>query len=649
VNKTDNSYSYGTLFDNLQQNDEGDSFASICDFLNVDLNTPGWPDRFGEKISQYLNNNFSRKIKTLSLFSGAGGLDIGFSDIGFQIVESVEVEHKFCETLELNSGIGKTFPHSRVRCIDIRNYTPNDIGKIDFIIGGPPCQTFSAAGRRAAGVLGTTDQRGVLFREYVRILKTIKPKGFLFENVYGIIGAQKGKAWNEILKSFSEIGYRLFYRILDSADYGVPQHRERLIIVGLKEGEFFFPRPTHGPDSVNNQPFYSAGYAIDGLNISLEEKTSKISGRYGSLISEIPPGLNYSFFTKEMGHPNPIFSWRSKFSDFMYKADPKMPVRTIKAQGGQYTGPLHWDNRYFTYEEFKRLQTFPDSYQISGSRQIALHQIGNSVPPQFARILALSIASQVFDYKFPFKLPLLSNSVELSFKSRKKCMTNYYRDIAKQSISVSECHCDNTLINKKYYANLLKNFKYVEDAINGKYFVDVNWGDELSINCINRDNTSKSKFTILIKPRKSWTLPTSRIKLSVNAIDWFDVTFLWRTLDRQLMTNHLKADLVQLNGYYQYKSEINCIISDCHLDKSDIVAPIINGEIVGKVVSTAELADIWNTNVHEVTENAVFLRKIGYEIRNCKTNPLMKQNEWLIPYKFPTLVPESVQLKKSIQ
>lgn len=187
--------------------------------------------------------------------------------------------------------------------------------------------------------------------------------GFLFENVYGIIGAQKGEAWKEILKSFSEVGYRLYYRIVDAADYGVPQHRERLIIVGLKEGKFQFPRPTHGPDSIDDEPFYNAETAVMGVALTEEENKSGIGGRYGALLDDIPPGLNYSFYTEEMGHPTPIFAWRSKFSDFLYKADPNQPVRTIKASGGAYTGSFHWENRFFAYSEYKRLQTFPDDYK----------------------------------------------------------------------------------------------------------------------------------------------------------------------------------------------------------------------------------------------------------------------------------------------
>ena len=176
-----------------------ETFSDICAKLGCENDAPAWPDDFGKAITNYLKDNNIPKIRTLSLFSGAGGLDIGFHDVGFDIIESVEIEEKFCQTLKLNSGKGKRFNNSKVNCIDIREYTGKHLGNIDFIIGGPPCQTFSAAGRRANGVLGTTDARGVLFREYVRLLQELSPVGFLFENVYGIIGAQGGEAWKENL------------------------------------------------------------------------------------------------------------------------------------------------------------------------------------------------------------------------------------------------------------------------------------------------------------------------------------------------------------------------------------------------------------------------------------------------------------------
>lgn len=635
-----------TLFD-LEPQINGNNAIDICRMMNCECNTPGWPDVFGRSLSEFLASNNEPKIRTLSLFSGAGGLDIGFHDLGFDIVASVEIEEKFCETLKLNSGEGKKFENSTVNCIDIRKFSSDGLGHIDFIIGGPPCQTFSAAGRRASGVLGTTDARGVLFKEYVRLLQELQPKGFLFENVYGIIGAQNGEAWAEIKQAFSEVGYKLFYRILDAADYGTPQHRERLIIVGLKTGSFRFPRPTHGPDSIGNIPFYNAGEAVSGLKLTDDEKKIGINGRFGHLINDIPPGLNYSFYTEELGHPVPIFAWRSKFSDFMYKADPEMPVRTIKAQGGQYTGPLHWDSRYFAYSEFKRLQTFPDDYDISGSRLIAIKQIGNSVPPQLARMLALAIRIQVFGTQFPFELSLLSDSEELSFRKNKRQLTEYYRKKATAAIeSKRSTQVSKFFESKSFYAKLSDKFKYQDNLTEGDYFVSVEWGDNLliSVNC--KDNLPNVK--VLIKPAVSWTLPIKSITLEVNAKNWFDVTVAWKVLDRELIYKSLKADLVQLNGYYQYDSQLNCEYIKCDLKYDEIMKTILSGFVVSKNLTTSSLAEIWHIKEEDVITIAQLLRKIGFEIRNQKTNPQMKDNEWLIPYKFPTLLPESVQLNKSL-
>lgn len=630
---------------------EYSTIRDICGNLGCEYGTPGWPDKLGEALYKYIEDNNLPKIRTLSLFSGAGGLDIGFHDLGFDIIESVEIEQKFCDTLFLNSGEGKKFPSSKPNCIDIRQYRGENLGKIDFIIGGPPCQTFSAAGRRQGGVLGTTDARGVLFREYVRLLKKLKPKGFLFENVYGIVGAQNGEAWKEIKKSFSEVGYKLYYRILDAADYGVPQHRERLIIVGLKEGCFNFPRPTNGYDSIDEEPFYNAGCAVKGLVLSEEERRIGINGRFGYLMNDIPPGLNYSFYTKELGHPNPIFAWRSKFSDFMYKADPDMPVRTIKAQGGQYTGPLHWDTRYFSLSEYKRLQTFPDDYQISGVKQVAVHQIGNSVPPQLARMMALSIRIQVFGTQFPFNMEFVSENVELSFRKRKRDLTDYYRNKAEEAINrlyvVSQ---DKSIKNSNFFLSLSEKFKYTESSKEGDYKVSVrSIKNRLSIN-IHPTNKKvvSSPSTIHIKPHSAWTLPVEEILLKVHSSDWFAITVAWKVLDRVLIVNKLKADLVQLNGYYQYESQIDCALETKSLDRLNIMQPIINGDIISKEMTTVDLALSLGVSEDEVLGCAKWLRTLGYEIRNNHTNPQIPIGIWLIPYKFPTLLPESVQLNKTL-
>jgi DNA (cytosine-5)-methyltransferase 1 len=171
------------------------AFQTLCDTWDVSLNQP-WPDVFGMKLYEWASASNLPRLRTISLFSGAGGLDIGFHDAGFDIVESVEINVSYVQSLKVNSKPDGYFGSGEVRNIDIREYHPTKNGwrrgEIDFIIGGPPCQTFSAGGRRAGGVTGTSEARGTLFEEYVRLLKELQPRAFLFENVYGITGAEAG-------------------------------------------------------------------------------------------------------------------------------------------------------------------------------------------------------------------------------------------------------------------------------------------------------------------------------------------------------------------------------------------------------------------------------------------------------------------------
>ena len=160
-----------------------------------------WQDVFGQQLKTFAKKHIP-SIRTLSLFSGAGGLDIGFHDAGFDIISTVEIENSFAASLKYNIGQDRYFGvNPKVYCMDIKDFYPDD-DFVDFIIGGPPCQTFSAAGARAMGVAGTKDTRGNLFLEYVRLLKMLSPKGFLFENVYRLIGANKGRDWQRIQDAF---------------------------------------------------------------------------------------------------------------------------------------------------------------------------------------------------------------------------------------------------------------------------------------------------------------------------------------------------------------------------------------------------------------------------------------------------------------
>jgi DNA (cytosine-5)-methyltransferase 1 len=636
-------------------------FQTILQSLNVEYNA-GWSDRFGIAIRRWLALQGHVPIKTLSLFSGGGGLDIAFHELGFEILQMVELEAKYVQTLKQNSKPGKLLENSQPVCIDIREYFPSQELKVDFIIGGPPCQTFSAAGRRAAGATGTSDIRGTLFQEYVRILKILQPKGFLFENVYGITGTKKGEDWEEIQKAFKEAGYKIYYRLLDAADYGVAQHRERLFIVGLKEGCYLFPYPTHGSDSPGQEALYPSSLAIAGLDILEAEKG--IGGRYGHLLEGIPPGLNYSFYTAKMGYPNPVFSWRSKFSDFLYKADPHKPVRTIKAQGGQYTGPFSWENRKFTIAELKRLQTIPDNYELVGNRQACIEQIGNSVPPQLGRILALSILNQVMGVSLPFMMHYLPTTKQLGFRQRKRQLTEIYAQKAKEAIAILNANQNAQLSSDICFTGelvrfLSHNFGWLEKEISScqKIYLKYQLHQSSWIITARKDDvwTEENPFVIEISPVigcKNWVLSTKKVQLCANQLDEHIFTSLWKGFEEKLKEITGMADLVQLSGYYQYSPKINGAMH-FHPQLSinnfwNIVQFVVSGIGVAQQISESKLAALWGIDVKDLLINLKSLRLIGYEIRNHKTNSQIPKGEYLIPYIFPTFTPRSIQLKKSL-
>lgn len=637
---------------NKNQTKQNSWFAEALDAFGVKEKS-GWPDEFGKAIDSWLKKHHRDKVQTLSLFTGAGGLDIGFHDVGFHSQEMVEIDQRFVDTLDENSNKKKRFEGSVPKCIDIREYKPSSNMKVDFIIGGPPCQTFSSAGRRASGVMGTDDPRGMLFAEYVRLLKKLKPKGFLFENVYGITGAQGGKAWEDIKKAFQDAGYKIFYRVLDAADYGVPQHRERLFIVGLKNGEFKFPYPTHGPDSEDGRPHYSAGLAVK--TAKSDEPFKRVNGRYGHLLDDIPAGLNYSFYTKKLGHPNPVFAWRSKFSDFLYKADPAVPVRAIKAQGGQYTGPFSWENRYFTIAELKRLQSFPDDFELVGGRQVAIHQIGNSVPPQIGRILGLAILDQVFGVKLPFKIKYLSDDQQLSFRNRKRLKTDVYARNAKEAIKTIQPV--KKIIPKKATLRVTRylgpNFEWSvkpSQGFRGAEIVKKISDDTLALTVGGR---KRRRFAITIRPADSadWDLPFKQITLVSEGCEKMHLTILWKALEEEVRSQFGFADLVQLSGYYQYSPRIRAVFyHNSAKDESDfwsLLQRILESNGALEIdLKRPTLFEFKNTGSTETALRE--LKSLGYEIRNRNTNPQIRDGVYLIPYIFPTLTRDSVQLRKHL-
>jgi DNA (cytosine-5)-methyltransferase 1 len=473
--------------------------------------------------------------------------------------------------------------------------------------------------------------------------------------VAGILGAEKGEAWKAIINAFQEAGYKVHWKLLDAADYGVPQHRERVFIVGVREEGFKFPRPTHGPDA--NANYYTAKEATESLDLSESIKKSQINGRWSHLIPEIPPGLNYSYYTAEMGHPQPIFAWRSKFSDFMYKADPDTPVRTIKAQGGQYTGPFSWENRHFDVAELKRLQTFPDAYLLDGKRNVQIHQIGNSVPPQIGRILALSVLDQIFNITPPSPILYLEEEEELNFKKRKRELTKHYAFKAKHAISQLNFEKNENIHipkpQKLYFgADLTMSEVASIDALegkvkfgfsNGKFILDIKF----------EETTSKNKLVLHIKENKlaksELAVPFKEITIKSNGTSIQHMCFLWKALENYLFNEYKIDDLVQFSGYYQYTPKIIASLEHSEADtKLEIASKVISGICINDQMHIDDMSKAHGVDNSVLLDIFKELKLYGYEIRNHNTNPQIRVNEYLVPYIFPSMNYRSLQRFKDL-
>lgn len=356
--------------------------------------------------------------KIVSLFSGGGGLDLGFLNAGYDIIWAIDNDKNAVTTYKENIG-------DHILLEDISNVEISKIPKADIIIGGPPCQSFSLAGNR-----DVSDKRGELVWKYVNIIHHIKPQAFVFENVTGLLSAKDingEKVINLLKDKFKDIGYNIELQTLNAADYGVPQRRKRVIIVGLKGSKAFkFPRPTHSADGLELEKYVSVKEALDDLPQATEDieglvkykaspkniyqermrfkNLNSVSEHFIPTMSEldkyivkhVKPGGNY------MDIPSDVNSAR---------------IRRLQREGGRTTsyGRLHPDNpsytintyfnrpnvgcnihykenRLITVREALRLQSFPDSFVLISTSKQGRHSIvGNAVPPLLAEKIAIEL------------------------------------------------------------------------------------------------------------------------------------------------------------------------------------------------------------------------------------------------------------------
>lgn len=333
----------------------------------------------------------SKKPTVASLFSGCGGMDLGFKQAGYEILWANDFAVTACETYAHNLG-------DHIVCHDVTKINLKAIPIVDIIIGGFPCQDFSMIWKRG----GIETDRGNLYRYFVEAVRLKKPKVFVAENVKGLLTANGTKAIQQIARDFAEIGYVVDVDLYNFADYGVPQLRERIFIIGVRadvDWHFTKPVPTHNPEN-----YVTAGQALEGVtSVNLNQERQKIAVKTRQMLELIPEGGNFSDIPK--GHPLYV---KGMISHVYRKLDRSKPSKTIIASGGGGTWGYHFkEPRPLTNRERARLFGYPDNFFFVGSISEVRKQIGNSVPPPAAKILGLHLKAAFNAQLLPKKRPII--------------------------------------------------------------------------------------------------------------------------------------------------------------------------------------------------------------------------------------------------
>jgi len=350
------------------------------------------------------------KPTVISLYTGAGGLDYGFEAAGFRTAVALEMDRDCCATLRQS----RSWPVIERSILNVTTEEILDVagvkrGDVDVLIGGPPCQPFSKAGYWARGdALRLDDPRASTLSAYMRVVEETLPCAFLLENVEGLAYAGKDEGLRLLLERIEQINRRTRSRyvtalkIINAADYGVPQVRERVFLIASRDGiEFEFPERSHGSpleqhslfERSSVEPHRTAWDAIADVEPEPSEDL-EVRGKWAELLPSIPEGQNYLWHT-DRGGGLPLFGWRRRYWTFLLKLAKSRPSWTIQAQPGPAVGPFHWENRRLSVRELSRLQTFPDDVALAGGRTSVQRQLGNAVPSLLAEVLARGIRTQL--------------------------------------------------------------------------------------------------------------------------------------------------------------------------------------------------------------------------------------------------------------
>jgi DNA (cytosine-5)-methyltransferase 1 len=367
-------------------------------------------------------------LQALSLFSGAGGLDLGLERAGFDVVGCVESDLDCRETLKQNRPGWRLLDAG-----DIHQHRPSDLlssfglsrREVALLVGGPPCQPFSKSGQwKADSALRMQDPRARTVHAFLDVLEAVLPDVMLLENVNGITATrthvtQRYEGLDVVRSGLNRINRRRGTRytavplVLDAAEYGVPQHRRRAFIFASRDGDDLGrPTPTRGVDAAaggNTDPddkrFATSWDALWDLDDPDFDRALLPTGKWADLLASIPEGSNYLHHTQR-GEGIPIFGWRRRYWSFLLKLAKARPSWTVQAQPGSATGPFHWRSRRLSSQELARLQSFPDDWAVAGALTSVRRQLGNAVPPPLGEAVGHEIRRRVFGESPRRKAPL---------------------------------------------------------------------------------------------------------------------------------------------------------------------------------------------------------------------------------------------------
>ena len=309
----------------------------------------------------------------ISLFSGCGGMDLGFIQAGYQVVWANEVDRHACETYRQNIG-------DHIIESDVKQLCLSELPGAEGIIGGFPCKDFSVMGKRA----GVSGRYGDLYKYMVHAIRTYRPRFFVAENVPGLLSSNKGKDGAQIIAEFKSLGYNVITPIINFADYGVPQIRKRLLIIGT-DFDYHFPFPTH-------KAHVTAGEALHGVGaIGHNNDKPHTTPKEAEVLPHIREGENAAMAMKRK--PD-LLSWQP-FGHMYRRVHREKPSHTIvgtSASGGGTSRYHYSEHRKLTIRELARLFTFPDDFIFNGSYTASKNQLANSVPPAGIQVIAESLS-----------------------------------------------------------------------------------------------------------------------------------------------------------------------------------------------------------------------------------------------------------------